>query len=81
MGSAIVRDLTAEDEFEVLVVDIDPVAVEKMTRFGADGVVADLSQIENVSRAVKDADLVVGAVPGFMGYLSLIHISEPTRPY
>ena len=46
----------------------DPVAVERMTEFGADGVVADLSKAETVSRAVQDADLVVGAVPGFMGY-------------
>ena len=80
VGSAIVRDLTAEDEFEVLVVDIDPVAVEKMTRFGADGVVADLSQIENVSRAVKDADLVVGAVPGFMGYRTVKRVLQEGRP-
>ena len=62
VGSAIVRDLTAEEDFDVLVVDIDPVAVEAMTDFGADGVVADLSQVENVSRAVENADLVVGAV-------------------
>ncbi len=80
MGSAIVRDLTAEDEFEVLVVDIDPVAVEKMTGFGADGVVADLTQIENVSRAVKDADLVVGAVPGFMGYRTVKRVLQEGRP-
>ena len=59
VGSAIVRDLAAEDDFEVLVVDLDPVAVENMTEFGADGVVADLSDPETVSKAVKDADLVV----------------------
>lgn len=80
VGSAIVRDLTAEDEFEVLVVDIDPVAVERMTRFGADGVVADLTQIENVSRAVQDADLVVGAVPGFMGYRTVKRVLQEGRP-
>ena len=80
VGSAIVRDLTAEEGFDVLVVDIDPVAVEKMTHFGANGVVADLSQIENVSRAVQDADLVVGAVPGFMGYRTVKRVLQEGRP-
>lgn len=80
VGSAIVRDLTAEDDFNVLVVDLDPVAVEAMTNFGADGVVADLSQIENVSRAVQDADLVVGAVPGFMGYRTVKRVLQEGRP-
>ena len=80
VGSAIVRDLTAEEDFDVLVVDIDPVAVEKMTHFGANGVVADLSQIENVSRAVQDADLVVGAVPGFMGYRTVKRVLQEGRP-
>lgn len=80
VGSAIVRDLTAENDFDVLVVDIDPVAVENMTHFGADGVVADLSQVENVSRAVQDADLVVGAVPGFMGYRTVKRVLQEGRP-
>jgi lysine 6-dehydrogenase len=80
VGSAIVRDLTAEDDFDVLVVDIDPVAVENMTHFGADGVVADLTQVENVSRAVQDADLVVGAVPGFMGYRTVKRVLKEGRP-
>lgn len=80
VGSAIVRDLTAEDDFDVLVVDIDPVAVENMTHFGADGVVADLSQVENVIRAVRDADLVVGAVPGFMGYRTVKRVLQEGRP-
>ena len=74
------RDLTAEEDFDVLVVDIDPVAVETMTGFGANGVVADLSQVENVSRAVENADLVVGAVPGFMGYRTVKRVLQEGRP-
>lgn len=74
------RDLAAEDDYDVLVVDIDPVAVERMTEFGADGVVADLSKAETVSRAVQDADLVVGAVPGFMGYRTVERVLEAGKP-
>ena len=80
VGSAIVRDLAAEDDFEVLVVALDPVAVERMTEFGADGVVADLSTPQTVSKAVKDADLVVGAVPGFMGYRTVERVLQEGRP-
>ena len=74
------RDLAAEDDFDVLVVDLDPVRVERMTEFGADGVVADLSKAETVSRAVKDADLVVGAVPGFLGYRTVERVLQEGRP-
>jgi lysine 6-dehydrogenase len=80
VGSAIVRDLAAEEDFDVLVVDLDPVRVERMTEFGADGVVADLSKAETVSRAVKDADLVVGAVPGFLGYRTVERVLQEGRP-
>lgn len=80
VGSAIVRDLAAEDDFEVLVVDLDPVRVDELTEFGADGVVADLSKGETVSKAVADADLVVGAVPGFMGYRTVERVLREGRP-
>ena len=80
VGSAIVRDLAAEDDFSVLGVDLDPVPVERMTEFGADGVVADLSELSNVSKAVADADLVVGAVPGFMGYRTVERVLQEGKP-
>ncbi|MDX1647626.1 MAG: saccharopine dehydrogenase C-terminal domain-containing protein [Longimicrobiales bacterium] len=80
VGSAIVRDLAAEDDYDVLVVDLDPVRVDQLTEFGADGVVADLSDPKTVSRAVKDADLVVGAVPGFMGYDTVERVLGEGRP-
>ena len=80
VGSSIVRDLAAEDDFPVLGVDLDPVRVERMTEFGADGVVADLSELSNVSKAVSDADLVVGAVPGFMGYRTVERVLQEGKP-
>jgi lysine 6-dehydrogenase len=80
VGRAIVRDLAAEDDYEVLAVDLDPVRLEGMTEFGADGVVADLSDAATVSRAVQDADLVVGAVPGFLGYQTVERVLQEGRP-
>ena len=82
VGHAIVRDLAAEDDFSVIVVDVDPVAVEQLTEFGADGIVADLSGPDTVARALAatDADLVVGAVPGFMGYQTVQRVLQEGRP-
>ena len=56
------RDLVAEDDFSVLVVDVDPVRLERLTEVGADGVIADLSKPSTVSKAVQDADLVVSEI-------------------
>ena len=80
VGSAIVRDLATNDAFSVIGVDLDPVRVERMTEFGAEGVVADLSELDNVSKAVADADLVVGAVPGFMGYRTVERVLQEGKP-
>lgn len=80
VGGAIVRDLAAEDDFSVLVVDVDPIRVERLTEVGADGVIADLSDSKNVTKAVKDADLVVGAVPGFLGYRTVETVLRAGRP-
>jgi saccharopine dehydrogenase-like NADP-dependent oxidoreductase len=80
VGGAIVRDLAAEEDLSVLVVDVDPVRVERLTDFGADGVIADLSAAKNVSKAVADADLVVGAVPGFLGYQTVEQVLRAGRP-
>jgi saccharopine dehydrogenase-like NADP-dependent oxidoreductase len=80
VGNAVVRDLAAEEDFSVLVVDVDPVAVERLTEHGADGIVADLSDPKVVSKAVADADLVVGAVPGFMGYHTIERVLQEGRP-
>jgi lysine 6-dehydrogenase len=80
VGGAIVRDLVAEDDFSVLVVDVDPVRVERLTDLGADGVIADLSTPKTVSKAVKDADIVVGAVPGFLGYRTAEEVLRAGRP-
>ena len=76
VGSAIVRDLTAVDDFSVTVADVDPVAVDSLLEDGADGMCIDLSIPANVDRAIAGADLVVGAVPGFMGATLAIYTSE-----
>jgi lysine 6-dehydrogenase len=80
VGSAIVRDLAAQDDFKVTVADVDPVTVDRLIEDGVDGMCIDLSDPDNVGRAVADADLVVGAVPGFMGYATVARVLEAGKP-
>ena len=80
VGGAIARDLDVEPDFSVLVVDVDPVRVEHLGVAGIEGVVADLSRADTVARAVEGADLVVGAVPGFMGYRTVERVLREGCP-
>jgi saccharopine dehydrogenase-like NADP-dependent oxidoreductase len=80
VGAAIVRDLTAVEDFTVTVADVDPVVVDRLMEDGADGMCLDLSDRANVDRAIADADLVVGAVPGFMGYRTVERVLEAGKP-
>ena len=68
IGGAIVRDLSAEEAFSVTVVDLDPAAIAGLSGLGVRAALADLSDPDMVAKAVVGADLVVGCVPGFMGY-------------
>lgn len=68
VGNAIVRDLSAEAEFSVTVVDLDPQMEARLEGLDVAFELHDLSRPGNVATAVQDADLVVGCVPGFMGY-------------
>jgi lysine 6-dehydrogenase len=80
VGGAIVRDLTAVEDFTVTVADVDPVAVDRLMEDGANGMCLDLSEPANVARAIEHADLVVGAVPGFMGYRTVERVLEAGKP-
>jgi len=67
IGSAIARDLQ-EDNHTVTVADIDQDLQERLTLLGINYVKLDFSDLNAVAESVKSYDIVVGAVPGFMGY-------------
>jgi len=70
VGSAIVRDLS--DEARVTVIDVDQRALDRMSAaMAAETVRADLRRVEDLSPLVADCDLVICAVPGFMGFETL----------
>ena len=80
VGGAIVCDLAAVEDFSVVVADVDPVALSQLEEAGADGIPIDLSSGSAVDDVVADADLVVGAVPGFMGYRTVERVLEAGKP-
>jgi len=70
VGKAIAIDLCSD--FKVTSVDINPDNLNKLTKYSSiKKVEADLSKSETLKRIISDCDLVIGAVPGFMGYQTL----------
>lgn len=70
VGKAIAADLCPD--FDVTAVDVDAAALARLrARYSVKTVEANLADAEAVRRVVGDADLVVGAVPGFMGFKTL----------
>jgi lysine 6-dehydrogenase len=79
VGSAMARDLAREPRFEVTVVDASAEALRRLEGWGLKTERADLADPAAVGRAVRDHDLVVGAVPGFMGFATLKAVLEADK--
>jgi len=72
VGSAIIKDLAKDNEFELIAADINPHALNSVAEIpGVSSQQADLSKPETLQALVKDMDLVICAVPGFMGYKTI----------
>ncbi len=77
VGNLIARDLAENKEYEITVADISKTILERLQKvFGIKGIQVDLSNKENVAKLVKDYDLVIGAVPGFMGFQTMETVIE-----
>ncbi len=74
VGSAIAKDLAKEHN--VTSVDINKEALEKLGSLGISTQVVDLSKAGEVKKTVASFDLVIGAVPGFMGYAMVKEVIE-----
>ena len=69
LGAGLVGGVMAKDlakNHSVTCVDISKKTLEKLE--GINTICADISNTRILQRTIKDFDLVVGAVPGFMGY-------------
>jgi len=73
VGRAIAEDLAKDHN--VKVVDISQQNLKRLGQ-GIDIELANLNELEDFSAMLKDFDLVVGAVPGYMGFATLKKVIE-----
>lgn len=95
VGRAVARDLAAEPSWRVTVADVSSKALEAIAgaaRLGSasenasgpaaiETVDADLADPAQITRLATDHDLVVGALPSFLGFAALRAVLEAERPY
>ncbi len=80
VGSAIVRDLAQEPAFQVTAVDVSKQALDRLAALAPiQTVQADLRQPGRAGALAAACDLMVCAVPGFMGFATLKQIIEAGR--
>jgi len=73
VGNVMARDLAENPSIEVSLVDINQEVLDKLK---LDGICADLSDPNTIKDIVKDFDLVIGALPYFIGYKVLEAVIE-----
>jgi saccharopine dehydrogenase-like NADP-dependent oxidoreductase len=71
VGAPMALDLSGDENFDVTVADIDTGRLAELKKCGVDTHVQDLGEPSGVTALVKDYDIVLNAVPGFMGYRTL----------
>ena len=77
VGGLIAKDLAKDKDFQVTVADIDEGKLNKLTKgLGIQEVKVDLSDLEAIKKIVADKDIVIGAVPGFLGFNMLRSVIE-----
>jgi lysine 6-dehydrogenase len=75
VGNAIVRDLALDNLFDVIAVDRDQHVLNRLQqKCSAQILQADLAEAGRVGKIVIESDLVINAVPGFMGFETLKQI-------
>ena len=77
VGKLIAKDLERDSYFQVSVADIDQEKINKITQdSNIEGVKADLSNSDEIKRIVANQDIIIGAVPGFLGFNMLRSVIE-----
>jgi lysine 6-dehydrogenase len=80
VGHAIAEDLAHEPEFDVTAVDLDQQALDRIEAEAPVRVLrADLREAGRVAAVAAESDLVVCAVPGFMGFETVKTVIEAGR--
>jgi lysine 6-dehydrogenase len=81
VGGPMAADLAADPLFEVTAVDINAEALARLSETRSIRTIRrDLSQPEDIRALVDDCDMVLSAVPGFMGFRTLRAVIEAGKP-
>lgn len=77
VGSAIAKDLAQESNMTVVAVDLNQAALTQLAAEAPVVVIqANLQETDDLSTIVADSDLVISAVPGYLGFETLRSVIE-----
>ncbi len=77
IGNPMARDLAADDQMEILIVDQQVKRVEALRGFtNIQTEVADVTHSEILSDLCQNVDLVINALPGFLGFGTLKNLIQ-----
>ena len=77
VGGLIAKDLAKDENFQVTVADINEKKLEKLAKEAdIQGIRTDLSNSNDIKKIIADKDIVIGAVPGFLGFNTLRSVIE-----
>ena len=76
VGAPMAIDLAKDGEFEVSIADSSNRSFDRLKPFNIKTIQQDLSHPQTVKSLIKDHDMVINAVPGFMGFQTLKAIIE-----
>ena len=82
LGAGLVGGVMAEDlskNHEVTSVDISQKNLDKLKSNYIKKICLDISKSKSLKNVIKDFDLVIGAVPGFMGYKMMQDVIEAKK--
>ncbi|MHA1945645.1 MAG: saccharopine dehydrogenase family protein [Candidatus Hodarchaeales archaeon] len=76
VGSAIALDLAIDQDMDVTVADVNQSFLDKLKSQNINVIRTDLSDSQALKSTVMDFDIIVGALPGIMGFETLKSIIE-----
>lgn len=82
IGATIVEDLAGDSSFEIAAVDVSTGNLDKLKPVpNVTGIQRDLRDSRSIRELCAGADLVVGALPGRLGFSALRTVIECGKPY
>jgi saccharopine dehydrogenase-like NADP-dependent oxidoreductase len=71
VGSAVALDLEMDQDMDVTVADVNQASLDKLKSQNINVIHADLSDLKTLKSTIMDFDIIVGALPGVMGFETL----------